>query len=619
MGKSPEILAVDLTELQAVLLRLESLVTPDDYALLALLLSSFVRLTGEVRRRGTTIAFLRRLVNGFKSEKRRDVIDKDKNKDKDKAKGEADSRGATGPKAAESSGGSAETDNSEPAGSSSEDAGEDKPEKVAGHGRLPVSAYQDADHISVPHPTLTQGESCPGCGRGKVYDLRKPTQFLRIFGTPPLSATCWDCQRLRCSACGGTYTAPSPAEARGPKFDATAVSMMAILRYGTGVPMHRLEGLQGNLGTPVPSSTQWEVLAERVKPFRPVHSELVNQAAQAPVLHNDDTSVRILEFMGKRREKLLETGGLEDPKRTGLFTTAVVAVLPTGQEVTVYFSGRKHAGENLTELLTRRTEGLDPPVLMSDALSRNLPEGHEVVESNCLAHGRRKVVDEVSSFPDEVEHVLDELALVYQVEQACKKQGLTDEVRLQEHKRLSGPVMDRLREWMQAELCPQGIEPNSGLGKAFTYMLKRWEKMTLFLRRPGAPLDNNICERALKKAILQRRNSLFYRSQAGAEVADIYLTLIHTAELNGANPFDYLTELQRNANAVAENPGEWMPWNYRETMERFTKPRVELPPDDIEDGESIAVTVTATAPPGSYAPPPQAFAAPTNCAPPPPS
>jgi transposase len=61
----------------------------------------------------------------------------------------------------------------------------------------------------------------------------------------------------------------------------------------------------------------------------------------------------------------------------------------------------------------------------------------------------------------------------------------------------------------------QQVEPNSGLGKAYEYMLKRWDKLTLFLQRPGAPLENNICERALKMAIAQRRNSLFYRTQHG--------------------------------------------------------------------------------------------------------
>jgi hypothetical protein len=88
----------------------------------------------------------------------------------------------------------------------------------------------------------------------------------------------------------------------------------------------------------------------------------------------------------------------------------------------------------------------------------------------------------------------------------------------------------------------------------------------------GAPLDNNVAERALKKAILHRKNSLFYKTLHGAEVGDLYMSLIHTCELNGVNSFDYLTELQRHSADVRRAPADWMPWNYRETQARRTSP-----------------------------------------------
>src|SRR5713226_7524392 len=100
-------------------------------------------------------------------------------------------------------------------------------------------------------------------------------------------------------------------------------------------------------------------------------------------------------------------------------------------------------------------------------------------------------------------------------------------------------------------------------------MLKHWEKLTLFLRKAGAPLDNNLVERALKKAILHRKNSLFYKTRKGAQMGDLFMSLIHTCELNGVNPFDYLTELQRRAVESKRNPSEWMPWKYGETLARL--------------------------------------------------
>ncbi len=85
---------------------------------------------------------------------------------------------------------------------------------------------------------------------------------------------------------------------------------------------------------------------------------------------------------------------------------------------------------------------------------------------------------------------------------------------------------------------------------------------------PGALLDSNIVERALKRAILHRKNSLFYKTENGAEVGDLFMSLIHTCELNGVNPFDYLTELQKHAAELARDPTAWMPWNYRQTLEQ---------------------------------------------------
>ena len=125
---------------------------------------------------------------------------------------------------------------------------------------------------------------------------------------------------------------------------------------------------------------------------------------------------------------------------------------------------------------------------------------------------------------------------------------------------------------MTEQIEQHRVEPNSSLGEAIAYMLKHWEALTLFLRHPGAPLDNNVCERALKKAILHRKNAYFYKTPNGARVGDLFMSLIHTCELNRVNPFDYLTELQKHANELSSNPDRWMPWNYRNTLQRTDVP-----------------------------------------------
>jgi transposase len=201
-------------------------------------------------------------------------------------------------------------------------------------------------------------------------------------------------------------------------------------------------------------------------------------------------------------------------------------------------------------------------------VARNLPKPFAVILGHCLAHGRRRFVEVTPNFPDECQHVLEALAAVYRHDAQAREQGLGPEERLRFHQAHSGPVMAELQNWLTAQLAEMHTEPNSGLGRAITYLLNHWEPLTLFLRQPSVPLDNNICERALKKAILHRKNAYFYKTKNGARVGDLYMSLIHTCELCGANPFDYLTELQRHAAELALPPGEWMPWNYRETLAR---------------------------------------------------
>lgn len=574
MDERVSIAEIDRVELQRLLARIKPLVPPEDYVLLEKLLGSFLWLTRLVRQHGTTIARLRRLVGFKSSEKTVDVLGPQAAVPGSTPSGSSPEEPPEPP----GTGGGvpgARRATKEPAAGAGAAGETSKPEgsrtKAEGHGRLPASAYPDAEHIAVPHESLRVGDSCPACGRGTLYELERPAQFLRIVGQAPLVAVCWDCQRLRCSACGAVHTASAPCEAQGPKYTETAASMIAGLRYGSGLPHHRLEQLQANLQTPVPASTQWQVVEERVSEVEPAHDELVRQAAQGSVLHIDDSRARILELMGRRRAALLNRGELEDPERTGLHTTAVVSTTAEGRKIALFFTGREHAGENCGALLDQRAKDLPPPIQMSDALACNNPPGHPVITCHCLAHGRRNIVDEVLNHPDECRHLLELIGRVFKVDETCRQQRLSDEERLRVHQRDSAPVMAEIETWMKAQFTENRIEPNSGLGEALNYLLKRWDKFTLFLRLPGVPLHNNICERALKMAIRHRNNSLFYRSQHGAEVGDIYMTLIHTAELNGANPFDYLTALQLHARAVETSPQEWMPWNYRDTLQRLTE------------------------------------------------
>jgi hypothetical protein len=160
---------------------------------------------------------------------------------------------------------------------------------------------------------------------------------------------------------------------------------------------------------------------------------------------------------------------------------------------------------------------------------------------------------------------IDRAAEAREAQQWCQKAERQEEQR-RFHQEASQPTMAQLHDWLRRQLDENLTEPNSALGGAIGYMLRHWEKLTLFLRQAGAPLDNNACERALKKAILHRKNALFYKTQNGARVGDLFMSLIYTCQLNENNPFDYLTQLQPHAGQVAASPEVWMPWNYRAAL-----------------------------------------------------
>lgn len=543
---------IDMTRLEDALRQAEKKLDEKDYAILRAVVDAYDTIAELVDDKNTTIARLRKLLFGSRTEKTKTVIG-----------GGKDSESLQSASAAVST-----------AVVATEKAAK-TPRK--GHGRNGADAYTGAAKIAVPNESLQPGDPCPKCDKGTVYETGRPGVLVRLVGQAPIQAKIYELQKLRCNLCGVVFTARSPDGIGTTKYDATAGSMIGLLKYGTGMPFNREEKLQGSLGIPLPASTQWEIVHAKAEKIEPAFAELIRQAAQGEVVFNDDTTVKILELMGERAkaetfaEEAADTsaeGSVKKPQteRKGMFTSGIVST-KEDRKIVLFFSGRQHAGENLADVLTERAQSLAAPIQMCDALSRNLPGELATIVSHCLAHGRRQFVEVAERFPEECRHVLESLAIIYKNDTIAKQRQLSSEERLLFHQAESGPIMEELHVWLVRQFDERRVEPNSSLGSAISYLLKHWEKLTLFLRVAGAPLDNNVCERALKRAILHRKNALFYKTCHGAHVGDIYMSLIHTCELCGANAFDYLTELERHAGELPANPQDWMPWNYRQTLD----------------------------------------------------
>jgi transposase len=431
-----------------------------------------------------------------------------------------------------------------------------------GHGRRGAAAYTGARRVPVAHPTLKTNQKCPECQQGKLHLQPKAATAIHLQAQPPIAASVYEMEVLRCALCGKTFTAPLPTEAGQEKCDPSVGVMVGMLRYGAGMPFYRLEQWQENLGVPLPASTQWELANQAARQLEPIFDELAFLAAQAPTVCNDDTTMRVSQL---RQEIQSET----KPERTGIFTTGVVAQ-PPDHPIALFFTGRQHAGENLNQLLQRRSGELPPPLQMCDGLSRNAPKEAETILACCLAHGRRGFFEVAARFPEECQHVLQALRLIYQCDAQAKEKGLSAQERLVLHQAQSGPVMDQLKSWLDTQINQKRVEPNSGLGEAIQFMQRHWVQLTRFLHEPGAPLDNNACERILKTAILHRKNSLSYKTQRGSKVGDLFMSLIQTCRLNRINPFAYLLAVVRHSAEVKADPKQWLPWNYPASLPTAT-------------------------------------------------
>jgi transposase len=336
--------------------------------------------------------------------------------------------------------------------------GEPTPKRQApGHGRNSAAAYRGARKVEVPHGSLKSGDPCPDrhC-RGKVYPQRDPGVVVRIKGQAPIAATVYELEKLRCNLCGDVFTATAPEGVGEKKYDETAASMIAMLRYGSGFPWNRLEGLQENLGIPLPAATQCEIVKETAAQIQSAGDQLIRQAAQDDVVHNDDTSMRVLS-LSRNAASDADIAG----ERTGVFTSGIVSI-GEGHRIGLYFTGRKHAGENLADVLKQRAAGLGATIQMCDALSRNLPklpEKLEVIVGHCLAHARRHFVEVTPNFPQECQLVLESLGEVYGYNEAARAQGMSAEQRLHFHQEHSGPVMEKLHIWLDAQFDEKRATP----------------------------------------------------------------------------------------------------------------------------------------------------------------
>ena len=542
--KRPEDVTLSCEDGEALLARLEAnTLTAEDRQVLGKVLTFYFWLVFALREAKLSLKRLKALVFGEKPKKREPPT-------------------SGGSPSGGSAGGSGVPPEASQGGQSASmpEATEEKP-RPPGHGRHGADAYRAAPTVACRHEELAVGERCPACGRGSLYRL-PPGIEMRLDGKALLSAVRYELEKLRCSACGQIFTASVPAAAGEEKYSARARAVLALARYYLGVPWYRLEQFQALVGVPVPDATQWDQVELVGDCAHPIFKYLERLAAQGEIIFQDDTPGRILTLIEENQEAVVQAQATGvAPARTGMYTTALIVQVGE-RRICLYYTGRQHAGENLAALLAKREPQREKPLVMSDALSSNNAAETPLIRCHCLAHGRRKFSDLDEVFPVESAVVVEALKLVFDHEEAARREQLSAPERLAYPQAKSGPIMAGLQKWLAQQTEERLVEPNNSLGKAIAYLLGHWPSLTRFLTEPGAPLDNNTAERALKLGIRQRKNSLFYATEHSAYIASLLTSVIATCLQAGVNALEYLVAVQEHRQEVFANPSAWLPWNY---------------------------------------------------------
>jgi len=541
MAESDKIPQIDPSEIEILIEKFEqNKLEERERRLIVALLRTFLYIVAQLQEKKITLLKIKDMIFGPKSEKNK--------KEKDGKDGDQKSEGGSGD-------GESSEQSREPRNEKDESASGEAAQAKRGHGRNPVSAYPGAKKVRCRHGELQSGHDCPDLRcEGRVYPVLRPHQFTQFTGQPAITVTIYEQDVMRCNDCGKEYEAPLPEGVSPKRYDETADTAIAVIKSGLATLYNRSAALQRDCGMPLSESVMSERCKAVAEALSPIYEEMKRQAANGKVFYGDDTPVRILELMKENKEK-------EPGERVGMRTSGIVVQTKEGAWIALYMSGRKHAGENLEELYEMRAPGLEPPIQMSDALASNWSGEKERIQAVCLAHARRKFWEIRSFYRVECEYVLERIGKIYQSEEATKE--MRPEQRLEYHQTHSREVMEELREWMEGEMAEKKVEPNSSLGKAVKYFLKNYSGLSAFLRHGAAPLDNNQAERALKPAVMIRKNSYFYKTERGADVGATLLSMITSCRLNGTNVWNWMVSVLKRSSEVSGNPAAFLPWVYK--------------------------------------------------------
>jgi len=437
----------------------------------------------------------------------------------------------------------------------------------------PKRTGQKTQRKATVHNTYSFEENpiCSNCN-SKMHKTTSKKRTV-IFATPIMSVETSEIEVCRCLNCDTKATAPYPEKLDDTfgKYHYSMVAVLASLRYLYGMPSKRFEELSENQGYKISDATSWdlfELAANKVKPF---YNNMMHYAKEnMKTVSIDDTSNLII-MLQRDIAAQIKNASPEDTIRTGIHTTCSVVDTDEGA-LTFFNSGLHHAGEILAKTIEKTTNE-EKIVVMADALSANFSkiEKDAVDIAKCNSHSFRRFKENSDLFIELIP-LIEKYATVFKNEKHCKNSDITGEARLQYHRNNSLPVMESIKKYIEGEFENKNVEPNSKLGKdVFKYFLNHYEELIAFCRIKNAPLENNTCERMIKCIVKHRKNSLFFRTQVGANVGDILGSILITAKQHGLNAPYYLEMLLTHSEKWRKDFKSFLPWNFTETINKIDR------------------------------------------------
>ncbi|NJN64565.1 MAG: IS66 family transposase [Acidobacteria bacterium] len=464
-----------------------------------------------------------------------------------------------------------------PSGSAAAETG---PERK-GHGRNGAGKYVNAQHIYHVLLSGVIGAICEACGIGRMSRYREKL-IVAIKGQPLFDAAVHHFEQARCKLCGAIIRAEGLAVAEQGlgssyiTYEWSACAMLAVMHYFAGLPFKRIESLQAGWGIPMPDANQWTLADQSAELLLPLYRALERYGVRnATALRIDDTGSMVISLQREIRAEMAvleELGESTNDVRTGINATGVYLETEQGK-VLLFFTGRHHAGEIIDRILTHRSTAEfnrdRKLVKVSDAASKNFSHAHrdDLEEAVCNAHAYLKFRAVKDQFPEEHGLAGEVYKQVFDNDDVARAEGMSPHERMLYHRQHSLPEMRRLKKTCSDKLQSKLVEPNSPLWEPLTFIINQWERLTKFCMVPGTPLDTNVVEQMLIIPVRYLAASFNYKSQDGAEVGDLHMSLVGSANANGVEPVAYLTECLANHEDLAKRPEHYLPWAYRSRLE----------------------------------------------------